>query len=125
MPREGRGMPDDRHFIQYIEQHVADSLDAAVAFAEAWAIRSVHETGRGDARYPEAAWFARQILEELKSTRYYVAQCDAHKAAWYALRLGELITDARNRGHLNGPDEPAPQTMPWYPEVPPAPAPGP
>lgn len=109
MPNSGRRMPEDRHFMHYVEQHVADSLDAAVSRAERWARALIAQgtPAQAMATYPAAGWFARQVLAELTSARYYVAQGEAHKAAWYALRLGEVIVEARLRGHFNGPEDPA------------------
>jgi len=98
--------PEDRHFAHYIEQHASDSVDEAVARAERWAKDLEQRGARTDAgAFPDAGWFAGQVLRELRAVRYYLAlsEGEAHKAVWYALRLGELIAEARLRDHLNGP----------------------
>lgn len=101
-----KGVPDDRHFVRYIEQRFSNSVDAQVERAERWAKALLSGPARPDTRHPRPGWFANQILEELRFTRYYIDQKEAHRAVWYGLRLGELITAARCLGYLNGPEAP-------------------
>lgn len=104
MPGNRGPAPEDRHFAHYIEQHASNSVDEAVGRAERWA-RALLRRRPGAAPYPDAAWFAGQIVEELHAVRYYLGQSqgEARKAVWYALRLGEMIAEARIRDFLNGP----------------------
>jgi len=106
MPGKNGPAPEDRHFAHYIEQHASNSVDEAVARAERWARALLRRRRRPEAApYPQAAWFAEQIVEELHAVRYYLGQSqgEARKAVWYALRLGEMIAEARIRDFLNGP----------------------
>jgi len=99
--------PDDRHFAHYVELHASDSVDEAVVRAEHWAKGVLaRRTTRQAPAYPEACWFAEQIVAELHAVRYYLGQSqgDARKAVWYALRLGEVIAEARLLGDLDGPE---------------------
>jgi hypothetical protein len=106
-PERGREVPDLRQYMRYVEQHSADSLDAAVADVEAWAeaLLSVLPDG-ADVPYPSAAWFARQLRADLGGARRSIAADNARRAAWYALRVGELIVDARRYGFLDETDDP-------------------
>jgi hypothetical protein len=106
MPGNHDSAPEDRHFAHYVEQHASNSVDEAVARAERWAHGLLRRRpGPQPAPYPESAWFAEQIIEELHAVRYYLGQSqgEARKAVWYALRLGEMIAEARIRDLLNGP----------------------
>lgn len=123
MPGKHRPAPDDRHFAHYVELHASDSVDEAVMRAERWAKRLLAEPGAtASAAYPRAAWFAVQIVDELRAVRHYLGQGQrgARKAVWYALRLGEVIAEARLLGYLNGPQRGANDGPPPGP-IPPAP----
>jgi hypothetical protein len=101
---EGLPVPDDRQLGHYLELHFADSLDGAVEAAERWARHVLSEVADNAFHpYPDATWFARQIRMDLAATRRYIAWDEAHKAAWYAVRLGHLINEARLRGYLSAP----------------------
>jgi len=115
--------PDDRHFVHYAELHASNSVDEAVMRAEKWAreVLARRTTPRAPA-YPEAGWFADQIVAELHSMRYYLRQSEgqAHKAVWYALRLGEVVAEARLQGHLDDPPGgPPPGPIPPSADAPP------
>lgn len=113
-PEPGQTVPDHRQYMRYVEQHAADSLDDAVADVEAWADAVMAARADRDAiDYPCAAWFARQLRADLAGARRGIAEDNARIAAWYALRVGELIVDARRHGHLDDarfdpPDDPIP-----------------
>jgi hypothetical protein len=104
MPGNRDPAPEDRHFAHYIEQHASNSVDEAVARAERWA-RALLRRHPVPPIYPESAWFAEQIVEELHAVRYYLGQSqgEARKAVWYALRLGEMVAEARLRNLMHGP----------------------
>jgi hypothetical protein len=120
--------PDDRHFAHYLEMHASNSVDEAVARAERWAKALLaRRTTRQGPAYPEAAWFADQIVAELHFVRHYLGYSsprEARKAVWYALRLGEVIAEARLMGYLDSPDngpKGGPENRPPPGPIPPAP----
>lgn len=106
-------VPEHRQYVRYIEQYCADSLSEAVSEAEGWALDVLGNASEAEpVCYPSRVWIARQLCRDLRGARGAVAEGDAHRAAWYAVRVGELIADAHHLGYLDAP--PAPP----FPEAP-------
>jgi hypothetical protein len=112
-PDPGRELPEHRQYTRYLEQYCANSLSEAVSEVEAWAARVLGGEHADDEGYPSPGWIARQFRTDLFGARNAVAQGDAHRAAWYALRVGELIAEAHHLGYLDDPDDiPLPDAPP-------------